>query len=172
MSLSANIDTPGLVLPLRTGNTGRKSDPVRRLAAGRRTISKVRLAMRGILRCAFSVVLSLALAASGATLGVVSAAHGAGHLHHPEAHQASSDARHAHHAHHHAAPAQTDEIPQPSSDHPSKNCCSACTVAGPLPPAVETIVPLIVSRAVYPSLALLDMSRTTPVDPGIPKRIA
>jgi len=129
------------------------------------------LAMRRILRCAFAVVLSLALAASGATLGIVSAAAGAAHSHHPESHQASSEAGRAHHAHHHAAAALADEIPQPSSDHPSKNCCSACTAAGPLPPAAETVVQLIVSRAVYPSLTLLDISRTTPVDPGIPKRI-
>jgi len=124
--------------------------------------------MRRILRCAFVGLLSLALSASGATLGLAQmAAHASAgeHSHHADAH-----AEHGHHAHHGAAQVSSDEDTQQAGDHPSKNCCSACTVVSPLPPAPDTIVQLIVSPAVYSNLTRFDVEHAIPIDPGIPKR--
>jgi hypothetical protein len=130
--------------------------------------------MRRILRRALAGLLSLALAASGATLGIApqmaTHEHGAEHTHHAEGHHMSGGGHEAH-AHHHAGMAAADETPQPSGDHPSKTCCTACTVASPLPPTADSIVEFTVSPAVYGSLAGFDFSVTVPVDPGIPKRI-
>jgi len=123
--------------------------------------------MRRILRRAFAGLLSLALAASGATLGFAShaaaRANGAEHSHHADGHQ------HGHHAHHSTEPAALDDAPESSGEHRSKNCCSACTVVSPLPPVAETNVQLIASPAVYPSLKRFDVAHAIPIDPGIPK---
>jgi|ERR1051325_2874585 hypothetical protein len=125
--------------------------------------------MRRILRYAFVGVLSLALSASGATLGLAHmAAHGTPAEH---AHHGSHHADHGQHAHHHGVPVDSDKAPPPTSDHPSKNCCSACTVASPLPRLPDAAVELIVSQAMYSSLKRLDVSFAIPIDPGIPKRI-
>ena len=56
-------------------------------------------------------------------------------------------------------------------NHPSKTCCSICTVASPLPPVADASVQLIVSRTVYSSLTCFDIDLSIPVDPGIPKHI-
>src|SRR2546423_15555471 len=105
--------------------------------------------MRRILRCAFAGLLSLALVASGATLGIASHVaaheHGVEHTHHAEGHQASSGVHHEDHAGHHAGMTMPDETPQPSGDHPSKSCCTACTVASPLPSIADTVVQFTVS---------------------------
>ena len=131
--------------------------------------------MRRILRTAFAIVLSLALAASGATLGIAS------HLsaqkdpaplaHHAHDHGMLTDGEHGRHAHHHAVPHASDHAPQPASEHASKSCCTACTAASPLPPNPEPSRELIVSRAFYPKLTQLDVALTIAIDPGIPKRI-
>jgi len=126
--------------------------------------------MRRILRCAFAGLLSLALAASGATLGLAS--HLAGHAKAEHFHYgAGAIAAHAHWAHDHAAPAPSDDTPQSSGDHVSKTCCSICTVASPLPPIPDTSVQLTTSRAVYAGLARFDVALALSIDPGIPKRI-
>ena len=129
--------------------------------------------MRRILRAAFAGLLSLALAASGATLGIAShlAAHqdGAPHAHHAD-HAALTGDEHQHHAHHHALPTD-DNAPQPASNHVSKSCCTACTVASPLPPTPDLSIELIVSPAVYPNLTRFDVALSVPIDPGIPKRM-
>lgn len=129
--------------------------------------------MRRTLRCAFAVLLSLALAASGATVGIASqtAAQGedAQHFHHADHHQAASDGGHGHHAH--VVPDVSDEAPQAPSGHPSKSCCTACTVASPLPPALVPVIELLVSRAVYAIVMRFDVAIAVPIDPGIPKRI-
>jgi hypothetical protein len=152
-----------------------KFDKARAIAAGGCFRSPVIVpAMRRILRCAFAGLLSLALAASGATLGIAShMAHGngAGHSPHTDGREALSHAEHGHHAHHHGAPIASDEAPQPSGDHPSKTCCSTCTVASPLPPVADASIQLIVSRTVYSSFTRFDVDLSIPVDPGIPKRI-
>src|SRR4051812_4742671 len=102
--------------------------------------------MRRILRCAFAGLLSLALATSGATLGLAShiAGHAtlATHFHHA----GGAVAAHAHRGDDHPAPARSDHTPQPSGDHSSKTCCSICTVASPLPPVPDTSVQLTISR--------------------------
>jgi len=125
--------------------------------------------MRRILRCAFVTFLSLALSASGATLGLAQmAAHASAgeHNHHADAH-----AEQGHHAHHGAGQASADEDTQQAGDHPSKNCCSACTVVSPLPPVLQTIVDLIVSPTVYSNFARFDVGHAIPIDPGVPKRM-
>jgi hypothetical protein len=130
--------------------------------------------MHRILRCAFAVLLSLALAASGPTLGIAShmAAHerSVEHTHHADGHQTSFGVEHGDHARHHAG-TTPDEMPQPSGDHPSKTCCTACTVASALPPIADTSVEFTVSAAVYANLAGFVVALTVPVDPGIPKHI-
>src|SRR4051794_27956710 len=118
--------------------------------------------MGRILRCSFAGLLSLALAASGPTLGIAfhmaAHEHSAGHSHHADGHdEASSNAEHRHHAHHHTPPIASDETPQSSGDHPSKTCCSACTVASPLAPAADTGIQLVVSRTVYSSFTWFDV---------------
>jgi hypothetical protein len=126
--------------------------------------------MRRILRCAFAGLLSLALSMSGATLGLahIAATHAGseGQTHHTAAHHG-----HHHHGHHGAAHAPAGEETQPST-HPSKNCCSACTVVSPLPPVPQTIVEPIVSLAVYSNSARFDVEQTIPIDPAIPKRMS
>jgi hypothetical protein len=130
--------------------------------------------MRRILRCAFAGLLSLALVASGVTLRIAShmAAHedGVEHTRHADGHQTSGVEREGH-AHHHAGMTTPDEMPQPSGDHPSKTCCTACTVASALPPIADTSVEFTVSAAVYANLAGFVVALTVPVDPGIPKHI-
>ena len=129
--------------------------------------------MRRILRCAFAGLLSLALVASGATLGIASHVaaheHGVEHTHHAEGHQ-TSGVEHEDHAHHHAGMTTPDETPLPSADHSSKSCCTACTVASPLPAIVDASIEFTVSAAVYTNLAGFNVSLSVPVDPGIPKR--
>ena len=130
-------------------------------------------AMRRILRSALAALLSLALIAGGATLGIAShmAAHERGVEHiHTDGRHTSSGVEHPDHAAHHAGMTMPDETPQPSGDHPSKSCCTACTVASPLPAIVDTSVEFTVSAAVYTNLAGFDVSLSVPVDPGIPKR--
>ena len=125
--------------------------------------------MRRILRCAFVAVLSLALCAPGATLGLAPmAAPGKSGEH---SHHGATHAEHEHHAQHTAAQTSSDEDAQQTSDHPSKNCCSACTVVSPLPPTPETTVELIASQTVYSSPKRLDAPVAMPIDPGIPKRM-
>jgi hypothetical protein len=125
--------------------------------------------MRRILRCAFVAFLSLALSASGATLGLAQiAAHASSDEH---SHHAAAHADHEHHAHHGLAQAPTDEDAQQTTDHPSKNCCSACTVVSPLPPTPDTAVVLIASVAVYSNHKRFALPVAIPIDPGIPKRM-
>src|SRR5690242_5253929 len=107
-----------------------------------------------ILRCAFVALVSLALSASGATLGLAQIA-AYGSAGHPD-HQAAAHGQHGHHAHHGVAPAPSDEGSQQTGDHPSKNCCSACTVASPLPRTPDPTVWQVVSRAEYSSLIWFD----------------
>jgi hypothetical protein len=95
--------------------------------------------------------------------------HGAKHTDHADGHQTPS-ALHEHLAHHHAGITSPDETTQTSSDHPSKTCCTACTVASPLPRITDTIVEFIVSATVYTNSTRFDVTLTIPVDPGIPKR--
>ena len=126
--------------------------------------------MRRILRCAFVALVSLALSASGATLGLVHiAAHASAGQHD---HHATAHAEHGHHGHYGAAQASSDEDTQKTGVHPSKNCCSACTVASPLPEAPETSVCLVVTQAIYSNLKRFDVSVAIPIDPGIPKRMS
>src|SRR5690349_13702768 len=123
--------------------------------------------MRRMFRCAFIGLLSLALSASGARLGLAQiAAHASlGHI----GHHAIVHAQHENHAHHGAAPIHRDEAPPKTSDHLSKNCCSACTVLSPLPRVPDTFVELIISAALYASLASFDVAVVPLIDPGIPK---
>ncbi len=130
---------------------------------------EVSFGMRRVFRGAFIALLSLALSASGATLGLAQiAAHASlGQL----GHHAPVHAHHEHHVHDGAAPAPQDEGPQKTGDHPSKNCCSACTVLSPLPRAPDTLVELVVSLALYPSHASFNVAVAPLIDPGIPKRM-
>jgi hypothetical protein len=125
--------------------------------------------MRRILHSAFVAVLSLALSASGATLGLAHiAAHGklSQHSHHGAAHT-----HHAHHAHHETEQTGSDESSHPANDHPSKNCCSACIVASPLPQVPAAVIELSATAAVYSILSQFDVPVSILVDPGIPKRM-
>jgi hypothetical protein len=122
-----------------------------------------------ILRYAVVAVLSLALCASGATLGLARMSQGnaaqagdAGHAEHDN---------HGHHAHHAMAQTAHEDGTQPTSDHPSKNCCSACIVASPLPGTPGTTIQRIASPAEFSSLSRFDVSFAFPVDPGIPKHL-
>src|SRR5256885_269877 len=130
-------------------------------------------AMRRILRCALAGLLSLALIASGATLGIAShmAAHEHGVEHvHADGRHTLSGVEHPDHAAHHGGMTMPHETPQPSGDHPPKSCSTACTVASPLPAIVDTSVEFTVSAAVYTNLAGVDGFLSVPVDPGISKR--
>lgn len=89
-----------------------------------------------------------------------------------EEHSQHGDHHHAAAGHAHIAPdMMSDEAPQAPSGHPSKSCCTACTVVSPLPPTLEPIVELLVSRAVYTSVSRLDVAIAVSIDPGIPKRL-
>jgi hypothetical protein len=125
--------------------------------------------MRRILRCAFVALLSLALSATGATLGL---AHMTAHADPGSpGHRAAAHAEHQPHAHHGMAPALSDDGVHKTGGHSSKNCCSACTVVSPLPQSPGASIELIGSAAVYSSLRRFDCSVAVFIDPGIPKRI-
>lgn len=131
--------------------------------------------MRRMLRCALAGLLCLALVASGATLGIASrmAAQGGGAQpsHHAEHHATDPDGQHVHHSHQRSRAGDVlDASPQAPTDHPSKTCCTACTVASPLPPNNDPIIELIVSRAIYSSLTRSEVAIAVSIDPGIPKR--
>jgi hypothetical protein len=123
-----------------------------------------------MLRCAFAGLLSFALAASGATLGLAQIAmaqpSSENHIHHAAAHS-----RHEHHGHPGMAQSPADKETPQAGDHASKTCCSACTVTSALPCIPDAAVALVVSRALYPNPKRFEVAHATPIDPGIPKRI-
>jgi hypothetical protein len=76
---------------------------------------------------------------------------------------------HDHHAMHHQDAADEPAAPE-ADDHGCMKCCTMCTVANALPPAVSVTLAFTVSAHIFSRNDDPWLANTIAVDPGIPKR--
>ena len=131
--------------------------------------------MRHVFRCVMVLTISLSLVASAAAWRPCSglqlagaAAAGAGHGYHTTMHRADA-AGHGVHDHH--GMQRTADDTAAADDSGSMKCCSMCTVATALLPAVNVDATFIVSAHLFSRDQDARSGKNVAVDPGIPKTI-
>jgi hypothetical protein len=124
-----------------------------------------------VLTVAFALFASAAAwrQCTGLQLAAAAAA-GSEHGSHAAAHHEQAADEHDHHAMH-AQHGTADPGPAAADDHGCMKCCSMCTVANAVMPAINAAVVFTISGHVFIRDHEAWTGNTVAVDPGIPKRI-